>query len=245
MLPQQPRKVSSFPQTSTNATTDIANKTRKQSMPPPTSERIDRTSFSSIKESISGGVQSFTDSKTSSYLRHEYSLVNDEDAVDDLDPGSKTLLQQNLGDTVGMLNPHSTLHGLVCPCDGFKGWKSISVRGKLASKSFGDLTKLRMRWDATLREEANLDLDPMQTKALQQDGRYPAGRSAFEMLPMELLGKLMILLGLRRSHSSNWFFSNLLLDSRQHGDLDATRWRKLSSQSCNLYSSLLPRKLVQ
>ena len=95
---------------------------------------------------------------------------------------------------VGMLNPQSTLHGLVCPCDGFKGWKSISVGGKIASRSFGDLNRLRMRWDwettATSKME-KMDLDgTVEVPAAKVDeGRYPAGRSPFERLPMELLRK--------------------------------------------------------
>lgn len=190
---QPQRPTHPFSQTSSNANIDATNKNHKHSIPPPTSERIDRTSFSSIKESNSGGAQSFTDSKTSSYLRNEYSLAGNEDAVDDSDSGSATPVQQRMGEMTGMLNPHSTLHGLVCPCDGFKGWKSISVGGKIASKSFGDLTKLRMRWDwDTIAKKADkMDLDGWEEKVVAkvEEGRYPAGRSPFEMLPMELLGK--------------------------------------------------------
>ena len=188
MLQQRPRKVPPFPQT--NTTIDATAKYRKQSVPP-TSDRIDRTSFSSIKESNSGGAQSFTDSKTSSYLRHEYILSHDEDAIDDAESGSTTPNQQKRGEMVEMLNPHSTLHGLVCPCDGFKGWKSISVGGKIASRSFGDLTKLRMRWDwdTTVKKEDIMELNGAEEKSVLEVGKYPAGRSPFEMLPMELLGK--------------------------------------------------------
>lgn len=93
-----------------------------------------------------------------------------------------------------MLNPQSTLHGLVCPCDGFKGWKSISVGGKIASKSFGDLNKLRMRWDwesTAMSKVDKMDLGGTEEVAVAkvEEGRYPAGQSPFEMLPMELLGK--------------------------------------------------------
>jgi hypothetical protein len=51
----------------------------------PTPDRADRTSFSSIKESNSGIAQSFTTSKTSSYLRNQYSTdnIDDEDAIID------------------------------------------------------------------------------------------------------------------------------------------------------------------
>jgi hypothetical protein len=203
MLPQRPRKVPpAFSQSLPKSNTDATDQNRNHSIYPPTSERIGRTSFSSIKESNSGGAQSFTDTKTSSYLRHEYSLV-DEDAIDDSESGSTTPLQQRRGEIVGMLNPQSTLHGLVCPCDGFKGWKSISVGGKIASRSFGDLTKLRMRWDwdtTSTKKDDSMDVDDAKEKveAKVEDGRCPAGRSPFEMLPMELLGELIFLFGVMR-----------------------------------------------
>ena len=192
-FPTQPRRPS-HPGSPNNssANIDTTNKNHKHPIPPSIYERFERTSFSSIKESNSGGVQSFTDSKTSSYLRNE-SYWADEDAIDDSNSGSATPVQQIEGGNVRMLNPHSTLHGLVCPCDGFKGWKSISVGGKIASKSFGDLTKLRMRWDwdTDVKKVDEMVLDGVEEKTVLkvEDGRYPAGRSPFELLPMELLGK--------------------------------------------------------
>jgi hypothetical protein len=124
---------------------------KKHSIASPTSHKIDRTSFSSVKENTTGVAQSFTDSKTSSYLRHEYDLNGSEDAIlDDASSGSVTpVLEKRPGleSQVAMLNPQSTLHGLVCPCDGFRGWKAISIGGKTASKSFGDLRALSMRWE--------------------------------------------------------------------------------------------------
>ena len=192
MLSTRPPKVPAFPPSTSNA--DATNGNRKRAIPPTTSDRVDRTSFSSIKESNSGGAQSFTDSKTSSYLRHQYSLAGNEHAIDDIDAARTTPVQQGGSAMVGMLNPQSTLHGLVCPCDGFKGWKSISVGGKIASRSFGDLNRLRMRWDwettATSKME-KMDLDgTVEVPAAKVDeGRYPAGRSPFERLPMELLRK--------------------------------------------------------
>ena len=95
---------------------------------------------------------------------------------------------------VGMLNPQSALHGFVCPCDGFKGWKSISVGGKIASKSFGDLTKLRMGWDwetkAKAKEEKMVADSIVETTEPEvEEGKYRVGQSPFEKLPMELLGR--------------------------------------------------------
>lgn len=150
---------------------------------PPNSERVDRASFSSTKEShVAGIAQTFTESKTSSYLRNEY--PQDEDAIlDDSSSGSRTPPEFLRTDSAkGMLtNPHSSLHAFVCPCDGFKGWKAISVRGRIASKSSGDLKGLaRWNWDSDV---------PITGMTVKEKGRYPAGRSPLELLPMELLGE--------------------------------------------------------
>lgn len=155
---------------------------------PPTTDRVDRTSFSSIKESYSGGVaQTFTDSKTSSYLRNQLSYEDEEAVLDDASSGSKTPERR---DVRGMItNPHSMLHGFVCPCEGFKGWKGISVRGKIASKSFGDLKGLGMRYDWETRGGELMGADGEKKQIIKIKGRFPPGKSPLEMLPMELLGK--------------------------------------------------------
>jgi hypothetical protein len=190
------------PQNISKGNIEGKNKTPKPPFPPPTSDRFDRTSFSSIKESNSGGPQSFTASKTSSYLHNNY-LIGDEDAIDDSDSGRTTPVEKRMGEMAGMLNPHSTLHGLVCPCDGFKGWKSISVGGKVASRSFGDLTKLRMRWDwdTNVKKVDKMDLDGVEETVVPkvEEGKCPAGRSPLERLPMELLGK-------------SWYFFSIIFD---------------------------------
>ncbi|TVY56579.1 F-box protein, partial [Lachnellula suecica] len=136
-----------------------------------TTDRVDRTSFSSIKESDSGVAQSFTTSKTSSYLRAENA---DEEAIAD---GMVT------PPVAAGLNP-SPLQGMVCPCDGFKGWKAITIRGKVASKSFGDLRTLRngFDWDG---------VGVKQEKVKREKGRCEAGKSPLEALPMELLGSII------------------------------------------------------
>lgn len=156
-------------------------------VPPPTTERVDRSSFSSTKESHSGGIaQTFTESKTSSYLRNEYITSPDEDAILDdtsCSSGSQTpeILRHDSGK--GMLtNPHSALHGYVCPCDGFKGWKDISIKGRLASKSFGDLKGL---W----AEDFNRDVRLSGVRIAKDSGRHETGMSTLEKLPMELLSE--------------------------------------------------------
>lgn len=167
--------------------------------PPLTTDRVDRTSFSSIKESHNGGVaQTFTSSKTSSYLRNQVSLAEDEDAILDdvsISSGSRTPLEIKKEPKQGMLtNPHSMLHGFVCPCDGFRGWKGISVRGRVASKSFGDLKGLGMRWDWESENgvEDRMDRMDLDEKPLVKiKGRWPAGQSPLESLPIELLGEFI------------------------------------------------------
>ena len=127
----------------------------------------DRTSFSSIKESDDGIAQSFTTSKTSSYLRAE-----DEEVISD-----------GLITPPTMTNPQSALHGVVCPCNGFRGWKAISLRGKVASKSSGDLKALRNNFDWDVKRDVRAPV-----AARREDGRCEAGKSPLETLPMELLG---------------------------------------------------------
>jgi hypothetical protein len=151
----------------------------------PTKERVDRTSFSSIKESNTGIAQSFTTSKTSSYLRNEYSSI--EDAIEDEDSsGSRTPEIES----VGMLtNPQSILQPFVCPCNGFRGWKGINIGGRVASKSFGDLKALnRWEWAPVKQDPNQMDIDSDRSKENKTvDGRHRTGESPLESLPVELL----------------------------------------------------------
>ncbi|KAE9365860.1 hypothetical protein N431DRAFT_351603 [Stipitochalara longipes BDJ] len=176
-------------ETSPNAVTNTNNKI------PPTTDRIDRTSFSSIKESHSGGVaQTFTDSKTSSYLRNQFPSGQeqflDEDAI--LDDASSSSGTKTPEARPGMLtNPHSMLHGFVCPCDSFRGWKGISLKGRIASKSSSDLKGLGMRYDWETRGGEKMDVDIKDKRIVKVKGVYPAGQSPLERLPMELLGAII------------------------------------------------------
>ena len=153
MMPSRPRNLDSEKTAS-----------KKYFIIPPSSDRGDRTSFSSIKENKTGVAQSFTDSKTSSYLRNEYNFDGCEDAIfDDVSSGSATpILEKTPGlqSQIAMLNPQSTLHGFVCPCDGFRGWKAISIGGKTASKSFGDLRALSMGWEWDSKVEVCVHIAP-------------------------------------------------------------------------------------
>jgi len=187
MMPSRPRKIVPY-----SATEDKASK--KHSITPPTSDRVDRTSFSSIKENNTGVAQSFTDSKTSSYLRHEFDLNGSEDAIDDTNSsGSITPVSERksgLEMDIKMLNPQSALNGFVCPCDGFRGWKGISIGGKTASKSFGDLRSLAMRWDWESNVKSK-STAAARSDSKKVDGKYAAGQSPFEKLPTELLGSII------------------------------------------------------
>jgi hypothetical protein len=83
------------------------------------------------------------------------------------------------------------LHGFVCPCDGFRGWKGISVRGRVASKSFGDLKGLGMRWDWESENGAGDGMHLAVRPLVKVKGQWPAGQSPLESLPMELLGEFI------------------------------------------------------
>ncbi|KAI1186944.1 hypothetical protein F5B17DRAFT_440701 [Nemania serpens] len=75
--------------------------------------------------------------------------------------------------------PHSKLHGCWFPAvaaDDFQGWKQIGVKGKQASKSFGDLQALRMVWSSALTPKPH-DY-PVVVRA--------PGDSLLERLPMEI-----------------------------------------------------------
>ncbi|QSZ29410.1 hypothetical protein DSL72_003924 [Monilinia vaccinii-corymbosi] len=171
---------------------------RKPSTTPPRLDRGERTSFSSVKENTSGVPQSFTDSKVSSYLN--YKVDGNETAIDDASSGdSRTPLEGLETDmqTFWLANPHSTLHGFVCPCDGFRGWKQISVRGKVASKSYSDLRNINMRmgwgWDSDYEPRFNPEPESKkETKPVVEEVRVGvAGKSPIEMLPAELLGAII------------------------------------------------------
>jgi len=182
---------------------DMGNQiTKKYIAALPTSDRIDRTSFSSIKESNSGVAQSFTDSKVSSYLRHEFDLNGSEEAISDdgsssgiATPAEKIV--PKIEELPQMLPPHSHVHDFICPCVGFRGWKSISIGGKVASRSSGDLRKLAMGYDWYSKDTSKvdrMDLDVPTPQVKQDGGCYLAGQSPFEKLPTELLGKLRSLI---------------------------------------------------
>lgn len=181
---------------------------------PPTSDRVERASFSSVKENRTGVAQSFTDSKTSSYLRNQFDGTNDvEEAIEDT-PSTGISTPQNGGEVMlPLTNPHSLLHEYVCPCEGFKGWKQISIRGKTVSKSSGDLRSLAGGWEWETRKEV-LQKDVVKVKGQ----RCAPGQSPLENLPMELLGMLRVYLQ-SNAWLNAWLLTNLCfaLEALKHG----------------------------
>lgn len=77
-------------------------------------------------------------------------------------------------------NPNSKLLGYWTPADSFKGWKGIQVKGKLASKSFGDLQVLRQVFTNPPR--------PIKR------GADRPGEAPIEKLPVEILSKQFFLI---------------------------------------------------
>jgi len=156
-----------------------------------------RSSFSSVRENDSDLAQTFTSTKVSSYSQPvEAPAVAVEDDDDPHRPSSSlssslsspppematttTTTRQFLPPKT---QPESKLHGCWFPAvaaDGFQGWKQIDVRGRQASRSFGDLQALRIVWSApaTSNQPAKLP------------GRPTPGHAPIERLPLELLGKL-------------------------------------------------------
>ncbi|KAG7115578.1 F-box protein like, partial [Verticillium longisporum] len=77
--------------------------------------------------------------------------------------------------------PNSRLHGNWFPANNFKGWKQINVKGKTASRSFGDLQALHMAWSTP----------PAPSKG---KSKFSLGSAPIEKLPLELLGSIIELL---------------------------------------------------
>ncbi|KAI1124182.1 hypothetical protein F5Y10DRAFT_280382 [Nemania abortiva] len=81
--------------------------------------------------------------------------------------------------------PHSRLHGCWFPAvaaNNFQGWKQIGVKGKPASKSYGDLQALRMVWSTAPT--------PKKPSAPVEVQRTP-GDSPLERLPTEIKNQII------------------------------------------------------
>ena len=141
---------------------------------PNTPDRASRSSFSSIRENDSDLAQSFISSKVSSLTASE-EAVEDHPSHDPPSPRQANMVETHFYRPV--TRPDSKLLGYIAPADSFTGWKQINVRGKLASKSFGDLQALNFSWTSS-------------PKMPRKKGVYPPGEAPFEKLPIELLSRL-------------------------------------------------------
>ncbi|KAI1634204.1 hypothetical protein F4809DRAFT_652061 [Biscogniauxia mediterranea] len=150
-----------------------------QQLTPSSSESSSRSSFSSVRET--NLAQTFTSTKVSSY-----SEVLEEAVEDQPSPGltmAATTLKPNMQFMPPMTRPNSRLHGGWCPAvavDSFRGWKQIDVRGRLASRSFGDLQTFKMVWST-----------PSPAPKTKGSERPRPGQSPIERLPTEILNQII------------------------------------------------------
>lgn len=128
-------------------------------------------SFSSIRESSSDLAQTFTHTKVSSYIAD-----TNEVAVEDESPEPGNMVDVQYFPAIS--HRESNLSGNWFPADSFKGWKQINVKGKLASKSFGDLQTLDGAWNKA----------PLVLKKDGPKARTP-GDAPIEKLPIEILSR--------------------------------------------------------
>jgi len=168
-----------------------------QQLRPATPDRLSRSSFSSIRENESSLPQDFSHSKISSYLGDEVAVDDHDSEADDRTESPDVLrrLPSTVSPTTSLsgvpnmiqtefrapvTHPNSRLLGYWSPADSFQGWKQIQVKGKFASKSFGDLQALNNVWNTPLRV----------SKKPKKGGNRP-GDSPIERLPAEILSKLL------------------------------------------------------
>ncbi|KAM0276278.1 hypothetical protein ACHAQH_006908 [Verticillium albo-atrum] len=144
---------------------------------PSTPDQHGRSSFSSIREDSCGPAQTFTSSKVSSYATaHENAILDDSPT-----PSPPAIDMAEVQFLPPVTLPNSRLHGNWFPANNFKGWKQINVKGKTASRSFGDLQALHMAWSTP----------PAPSKG---KSKFGLGSAPIEKLPFELLGSIIELL---------------------------------------------------
>jgi hypothetical protein len=149
---------------------------------PSTPDRVSRSSFSSIREAESTLPQTFSRSKISSYLGADGDEAIDDSSSRPTTPSTSSshpfsMIQTQFQPPV--THPHSKLLGYWTPADSFKGWKGIQVKGKLASKSFGDLQVLHQVFSGP-------------TPRAAKRGQNKPGEAPIERLPTEILSKLLL-----------------------------------------------------
>ncbi|EJP68247.1 hypothetical protein MY4038_001747 [Beauveria bassiana] len=144
-----------------------------RTMSPSASEATSRSSFSSVRENDDGFAQTFTRSKISSYIDTPEDVFDESPTVEAPPPVFQP----------PMTHPTSKLHGFWYPAQGFKGWREIPIKGKIASRSCEDLHKLHMTWDT-----------PAPQVEQPPAGIYPTSTAPLEKLPSEILGAIIDLL---------------------------------------------------
>ncbi|KAI0181807.1 hypothetical protein GGR52DRAFT_578069 [Hypoxylon sp. FL1284] len=145
---------------------------RGHTTPPDTPSR---SSFSSVREADLDMAQTFTSTKFSSYSRQAEEVIDDQPS-----PPAMAVQPQFVPPVT---QPNSKLHGCWFPAvaaEGFQGWKQIGVKGRQASRSYGDLQALRIVWS-----------NPASPTKRKDPERPAPGQSSIEKLPTELLGQII------------------------------------------------------
>lgn len=193
------------------------------SKPPSPNLASSRTSFSSIREDDTDLAQTFTSSKVSCYTLQQEQAVSDDES-----PGTMVSQAQFFAPVT---QPGSRLHGNWVPADDFKGWKQINVRGRLASRSFGDLASLTLAWE------------PRPAPIKRRPSKV-TGESALESLPLELLSSIINLLLLDIPPNGitkrNMDLMSLLLTSKKlHGATLLTLYRQITIPHSRIFQKFL------
>ncbi|KAK4224978.1 putative F-box protein [Podospora fimiseda] len=159
---------------------------------PSTPDRVSRCSFSSIRENESILPQTFSSTKISSYLDTE-AVIDDIPSTPSPTESTSSFSKEDhkmiQTQTVTahfqppVTHPNSKLLGYWTPADSFKGWKEIQVKGKISSKSFGDLQVLHQAFRLT----------PKPTP--KRVGPKP-GEAPIERLPTEIITSIINLLAI-------------------------------------------------
>jgi len=236
--PSRKKRVVPFPSSDAKTSND---KTKR-----PTTDRADRTSFSSLKASQPGTTQSITDSKTSSYLRKQ---LDSEEATEHTLSGAAT---PESGEIERKLLSPCNNCGSVCPRERFRGWKEISIRGKMVSKSCEDLRAfgIRDRLEWVVNKGEKMDLDANEglgiTRRKGKRRRYPAEQSPLESLPMELLTSVIDQLPTASTPDGftarNVDLVSLLLTSRtMHAATLATLYSQITIRHSRTFRKFLER----
>ncbi|KAI5858301.1 hypothetical protein GGS23DRAFT_334259 [Durotheca rogersii] len=150
------------------------NMDRVENATPP--DKSTRSSFSSVRENDSNLAQTFTTTKVSSYSKEADEAIEDQ-------PPLPTEMTTQTQFVPPVTQPNSRLHGSWFPAvaaEGFQGWKQIGVKGRQASKSYGDLQALKIVWSTPATPPRKKDPE-----------RPPPGQSSIEKLPAEILGQII------------------------------------------------------